>query len=125
MIDDPETTVRRGAGGDVEIEFRPRDGEAVALRLSHAAAQRLRSMLPAASVGKREGETFTLALAPQRVAGFTAFQWGDTLAGLELRINDAEAMHVCFDAKAGNELLEAVKWFAAHMRDAPGDSTRH
>jgi hypothetical protein len=124
MIDDPETTVRRGAGGGVEIEFRAAGGETVALRLNHEAAQRLRSLLPAASVGKREGETFTLALAPQRVAGFTAFQWGDTLAGLELRINDAEAMHVCFDAKAGNELLEAVKWFAAHMRDAP-DSSRH
>jgi hypothetical protein len=82
-------------------------------------------MLLSSSVAQRDGASLELAMKPQRVTGFTAFQWGDTLAGLEMRIGESEAMHVCFDAKVGNELLDAVKWFAAHMRDPSDSSTRH
>ncbi|HEY8244405.1 MAG TPA: hypothetical protein VII68_13145 [Casimicrobiaceae bacterium] len=122
------TTFRRLPGSDqapLEITFESSGAQPFTLRLNHQAASLLRTMLLASSVARREGESFELAMKPQRVVGFTPFQWGDTLAGLEMRISDQEAMHVCFDAKVGNELLDAVKWFAAHMRDAPGESTKH
>jgi hypothetical protein len=124
MTDDCEATVRRGAGGDVEIEFRPSGGEAVALRLSHEAAARLREMLPAAPVGRREGDTFALALEPRRVVGFTAFTWKASLAALELKLGEGEAMHVCFDAEAGEQLVDALAWLATNLPDA-GEPPHH
>ena len=122
------TKVRRLPGADqaqLEITFESTGAEPLTLRLNREAAASLRTMLLASSVSQRDGTSFELAMKPQRVTGFTAFQWGDDLAGLEMRIGELEAMHVCFDAKVGNELLDAVKWFAAHMRDASDGSTKH
>jgi hypothetical protein len=125
MTDDPVPTIRRLERGDIEIAFRSTDGDDVALRLSHAAAARLREMLPAAPVGRREGDAFALAMKPRRVVGFTAFTWAPSLAALELRLSEREAMHVCFDAEAGEQLVDALQWLATNLPDGSGAGTHH
>jgi len=89
------TKVRRLPGADqaqLEITFESTGAEPLTLRLNREAAASLRTMLLASSVSQRDGTAFELAMKPQRVTGFTAFQWGDDLAGLEMRIGELEGM---------------------------------
>lgn len=105
------------ADAPIEITFRAEDGSAVTVALDQRAQTQLRAKLLANRVARREGRSFLLATWPQRIVGFTAFTWNDTLGALELRMSEREAMHVCFDAHAGEELVDALRWLANHLPD--------
>ena len=99
----------RGTDGDVVFSFTDGEGKQVSVDLSASSQMYLVASILAGAKGRVVDGQFQLSRPPIRVHGFQPFVLSDDFAGLELQIHEAAALHVMFDGRTCDQLVESVR----------------
>lgn len=110
---------------DAIVTFALSDGSSMSVTIPPVAQTQLLSMLLASAKGRVVGDSFELTRPPVRALGFRHFVVSDGIAGIEIAIQDHDALHISFDGNTFQQLAQCVRELTSPSQNAPPEQIQH